>query len=803
MKKIEILAPGGSKEAIYAAIYSGADAVYTGTDRFSARAFADNPTVEELCGILDFAHLHDKKIYLTVNTLLTEEELEGSLYALIAPLYEAGLDAVIVQDPGVMDFIGQNFQGLAIHASTQMTIVSGAGADQWKPYGVTRVVPARELTIGEIAQMRRKTDLELEVFVHGALCYCYSGQCQMSQVIGGRSGNRGMCAQPCRLRYTVNGKDGGYILSPRDLCTLGRVGELIEAGVDSFKIEGRMKKPAYAAFTSHLYRIYADAYLAGVTKSDAEVAHDVRRLADIYNRGGFSAGYLFEPSKNNVIDTSRNGHYGVCVGEVVNVTPRAVEYRLTERTHAQDVLEFRDKKGHAVYEYTLKEGADAPARVTARYQKGSAPRAGQKVYRMRNNQLLQQISDIIDDGKKNGKIKVRAVFTAECGRPVTLTLFYRDFRCEVAGARAERAEGRPVEAEDIKKRLDKTGGSEFVFERLEVHVPDGIFIPLGSIASLRREGLERLRASICGTFHRTAGKLSGELPVQGAGKLSEGPVVRTAGKPVEERVDEPIGQVHSHSAFTMIRVADIEQLQAARACAHVTADRAAFHLKLDEFAPDTWEQLSRETGDLPYYISLPAVLREKNTDRFLSWWGQCGQELAAGNLAGVIVHSMDAFPVLSRMPGVKGREILAGEGLYLWNRRTARVYRHFGISGRLYTAYGRTRVMMSEGCVNRELGRCRQAEWDKSRNTIATPKNDEFLVVNYCHYCYNEIYENMPSWQVPSGRMSEGHKPERHRPERHDPEKYLLSDNVIPEIAFSLEDASGVRKVLGQWNFLS
>lgn len=757
MKKIEILAPGGSKEAIYAAIYSGADAVYTGTDRFSARAFADNPTVEELCGILDFAHLHDKKIYLTVNTLLTEEELEGSLYALLAPLYEAGLDAVIVQDPGVMDFIGQNFPGLAIHASTQMTIVSGAGADQWKPYGVTRVVPARELTIGEIAQMRKKTDLELEVFVHGALCYCYSGQCQMSQVIGGRSGNRGMCAQPCRLRYTVNGKDGGYILSPRDLCTLGRVGELIEAGVDSFKIEGRMKKPAYAAFTSHLYRLYADAYLAGVTKSDAEVARDVRRLADIYNRGGFSAGYLFEPSKNNIIDTSRNGHYGVCVGEVVNVTPREVEYRLTERTHAQDVLEFRDKKGHAVYEYTLKAGADSPAQVTARYQKGSAPRAGQKVYRMRNNQLLQQISDIIEDGKKNGKVKVRAVFTAECGHPVKLTLFYRDLRCEVEGARAERAEGRPVEAEDIKKRLDKTGGSEFAFETLEVHVPDGIFIPLGSIASLRREGLERLRASICGGFHRTAGK------------------------PLEERVDEPIGQAHSHSAFTMIRVADIKQLRAARACAHVTADRAAFHLKLDEFAPDTWEQLSRETGDLPYYISLPAVLREKNTERFLAWWGQCGQELAAGNLAGVIVHSMDAFPVLSRMPGMMGREILAGEGLYLWNRRTARVYRDFGISGRLYTAYGRTRVMMTEGCVKRELGGCRLAEWDKSRNTIATPKNDEFVVVNYCHYCYNEIYENEPSWHEPPGRQRQD----------------------IPEIAFSFEDASEVGKVLEQWNCLS
>lgn len=765
MKKIEILAPGGSKEAIYAAVYSGADAVYTGTDRFSARAFADNPTVEELCGILDVAHLQDKKIYLTVNTLLTEDELEGSLYAQIAPLYEAGLDAVIVQDLGVMDFIRENFPGLDIHASTQMTIVSGAGADQWKPYGVTRVVPARELSIDEIASMRKQTDLELEVFVHGALCYCYSGQCQMSQVIGGRSGNRGMCAQPCRLPYTVNGRDGGYILSPKDMCTLGRVGELIEAGADSFKIEGRMKKPAYAAFTSYLYRLYADAYLAGVPKTDAEVRRDVRRLADIYNRGGFCQGYLFEPSKKHMIDTSRNGHFGVCVGEVVNVTGRAVEYRLTERTHAQDVLEFRDPRGQAVYEYTVKEGADVSSFVTARYRKGSALRVGQKVYRTRNNKLLQQISDLIEDGKKNSQRKIKGSFTAECGRPVTFSLAFREFICEVSGACAERAEGRPVSAEDIKKRLNKTGSSEFAFETLDVHVPDGVFIPLGSIAALRREGFERLRACICNGFHRIKEERTEK---KGNGQ----PAKRKRLSPKEES---------PHADFTLIRVTDLEQIRAVRSCADVTAARARFHLKLDGFALDMWEHISKETGDLSYYISLPAVLREKNTERFLTWWERYGTELAAGNCAGVVVHSMDALPVLSRMSGTGDWEILAGEGLYVWNRRTERVYRDFGISGNIYMAYGRTAVMMTEGCVKRELGGCRLAEWDQSQNTICTPKNDEFLVVNYCHYCYNEIYEKMPSWHEPSGRQRQD----------------------IPEIAFSFEDASEVRKVLGQWNCLS
>ena len=258
---VEILAPGGSVDGIYAAMLHGADAIYTGTQRFSARAFADNPSVEQLCDILDFAHVRDKKIYLTVNTLLTDEELEENLYDLLLPLYDNGLDAVIVQDVGVMQFIHEAFPDLDIHASTQMTIVTADGANQWKPYGVTRVVPARELSIGEIAQMRKYTDLEMEVFVHGALCYCYSGQCMMSQSIGGRSGNRGMCAQPCRLPYRLSSGKTGYYLSPKDMCTLGQVGELMDAGVDSFKIEGRMKKLEYAAMTARLYRMYADACL--------------------------------------------------------------------------------------------------------------------------------------------------------------------------------------------------------------------------------------------------------------------------------------------------------------------------------------------------------------------------------------------------------------------------------------------------------------------------------------------------------------------------------------------------------------
>ncbi|MBO5485847.1 MAG: U32 family peptidase, partial [Eubacterium sp.] len=216
--KVEILAPAGSLDSLYSALKLGADAVYVGTSRFGARAFANNPTVEELKEAITYAHLRKKKIYLTTNTLLNDQELEEELFPMIAPLYEAGLDACIVQDVGVLAFLHENFPEMDLHASTQMTLFSGEEAELYRSYGVTRFVPARELSIEEIRQARKETDLEIEVFVHGALCYCYSGQCLMSEVIGGRSGNRGMCAQPCRLPFHTPEGTANY-LSTKDICT--------------------------------------------------------------------------------------------------------------------------------------------------------------------------------------------------------------------------------------------------------------------------------------------------------------------------------------------------------------------------------------------------------------------------------------------------------------------------------------------------------------------------------------------------------------------------------------------------------
>lgn len=608
MKKVEILAPGGSREAIYAGIYGGADAIYTGTSRFSARAFAENPDVEEVCRILDFAHLHGKKIYLTVNTLLTEEELEGSLYDMIRPLYEHGLDAVIVQDFGVMDFIREYFPGMDIHASTQMTLLSGEGADLLKPFGVTRIVPARELTIQEIGHMREVTDLEIEVFVHGALCYCYSGQCLMSKVIGGRSGNRGMCAQPCRLPYEAEGKKVGYLLSPKDLCTLGQVGELIQAGVDSFKIEGRMKKPAYTAYTSYLYRSYADACLSGIPIDDRELNRDMQKLADIYNRGGFTRGYLFEPSKKNIIYRSKNSHYGVLAGTVLAVNKHTVEYRAEIPLHPQDVVEFRDEKGGSVYEYTLKEGVPKSGKVQARYKKGSPLRAGQKLYRTRNNELLKEIDDLIEDGRKNTKVPIRGMFTAVCGEPVRLELFFEDLSCQLEGAVAERAKGKPVSTEDIEKRLRKTGESQFIFDDLTLSVSEQLFVPLGSIAGLRRQAFEIMEQKILKRSYRKAERIPEQIP--GSGELKE-----------------TCGEFFCEEPFFLIQITDFRQIEGVKKASMVNATNTRLHFPLEEFSPEEWSRLAEEAGEFRYYISLPRVLREKNKSRFLDLWNGYGLSL--------------------------------------------------------------------------------------------------------------------------------------------------------------------------------
>ncbi|MBQ4463623.1 MAG: U32 family peptidase, partial [Eubacterium sp.] len=515
----EILAPAGSIETLYAAVAMGADAVYVGAPRYGARAFAKNPSIEELQKAIVDLHLRGKKLYLTTNTLMRDEEIgasgeasisvakEETLIGMLEPLIEVGLDACIVQDPGVLIALHDAFPTLNLHASTQMALFSGEEAELLRRYGVTRFVPARELTIDEIRAARAQNDMEIEVFVHGALCVCYSGWCLMSEHIGGRSGNRGMCAGPCRLPYERKtilssgtgsvhaGKDSTrrlsgselaapYSLNAKDQETLLHIPELIEAGIDSFKIEGRMKSREYASYIAYLYRHYADIYLSEggdryrelIEDKDSVLWRDRKRAMELYNRGGFYSSFLFASDDEPTIERRVKGHYGLPVGEVTQVIPQmsderdhggksksrknssdknrdndrskkgsSVKIRFTESVSPGDVIAIRDDAGETVYEFTVGRGLSGSKSYESnlkddgfsdesRHDNNSRKsemlinigysdvNKGYRVFRTKNASLLADIDDRIDKAISDDVVKLQGRWVGKIGEPVRLVV---------------------------------------------------------------------------------------------------------------------------------------------------------------------------------------------------------------------------------------------------------------------------------------------------------------------------------------------------------------------------------------------
>ncbi|HEX3022584.1 MAG TPA: U32 family peptidase, partial [Lachnospiraceae bacterium] len=560
MRKIEILAPAGSYESLQAAINASCDAVYIGGNQFGARAYANNLNEDMLLQAIDYAHIHDKSLYLTINTLLKEQELNRDLYKYIVKYYERGLDAVIVQDPGVLHFIHRNFPDLPIHASTQMTLTMAEGANVLKEYGVTRIVTSRELSLEEVKNIRANTDLEIEAFVHGALCYCYSGQCLMSSMIGGRSGNRGRCAQPCRMPYDLygsgkklsNGQER-HLLSPKDMCTLHLIPELIESGIDSFKIEGRMKRPEYTALASHLYRKYVDLYCKlgkeeydrYLERNDREFRQDVMDLMDLYNRGSFTQGYYVSHNGKKMMSLSRPNHNGVLVGKVSSVKGNNATIQLVEDIHAQDILEIRISDTRGVnstgsqvpnrnskytgknsgnqrdsekkyrireerqvsrnsqtkdyaqdfdksYEFTVKEEGRKGTTTRTNFFAKSKVAAGQEVYRTRNQALLMRLEEAFL--KEERKVEITGHFSAKAGETMRLTLQYahsrQTYTIHVTGDSPELAQNQSATSEQVMKQLRKTNATHFTFKALTIELDDGLFIPNGKLNDLRREAIE-------------------------------------------------------------------------------------------------------------------------------------------------------------------------------------------------------------------------------------------------------------------------------------------------------------------------
>lgn len=439
MRRHELLSPAGSLEICKAVLNAGADAVYLGGDKFGARAFAKNFTQNDIQEALDFAHMRGKKIFLTVNTLLKNKEIETELFSYLKPLYAHGLDAVIVQDYGVFQFIHRNFPELALHASTQMSVSNVSGAKFLMEHGAERIVTARELSRLEIRRIYDETGVEIESFIHGALCYCYSGQCLMSSMLGGRSGNRGRCAQPCRLAYQVTDERGNllhkkekYPLSPKDLCTISQLPQLCESGIYSFKIEGRMKKLEYAAGVTSVYRKYLDLYESCPEHYRVEDA-DMERLLAFGNRNGFTAGYY----------DMRNGRSMMT---------------LTDSSHSSN---------EAKAAYQAPEETKVPVALKAVFHAGKPM------------QLEVALSGNDTEAESHSEKKV----------------------C-VSGEIPGTAQNRPLSEDELRKRLSKTGDTPFCVQHLEIDLEDGLFVPVGQINELRRNALEQLQQAMLCSWRR-------------------------------------------------------------------------------------------------------------------------------------------------------------------------------------------------------------------------------------------------------------------------------------------------------------
>lgn len=494
MKKPEILAPAGSKEALQAAVKAGADAVYAGGSLFSARAFAANFDKEEFLEAIDYCHLFGVKLYMTVNTLMKDGEIE-TLKSYLSPYYEAGLDGVIVQDVGVVNVIKKEFPDLDLHGSTQMSISSSSGARLLKDLGFTRVVPARELSLSEIKSIKENVDIEIETFVHGAMCFAYSGKCLLSSFIGGRSGNRGRCAQPCRKCYEIENGISEYAMSLKDMCTLEILPSLIDAGIDSFKIEGRMKNPSYVAATVSAYVKARDNYLE--TQYKAFVQPLIKNMMDIYNRGGFYQGYYFTHNGKEMIANERPNHSGLLIGEVAKIAPPSVLIKLCEDISARDVIEIRGSKD---IELTSNVSGKAKSVISLNGKDFKQMHIGDKVYRTRNNNLLEEIEKTILNTDR--VIRANAFIEAKVGKALTIILTEANssekdaIAVEVTGGIVDEAKKAPTSADSLSEKMNKTGGSMVELVSVDSEVSSNAFVQMSEFNNLRRQAIEEFKKSV-------------------------------------------------------------------------------------------------------------------------------------------------------------------------------------------------------------------------------------------------------------------------------------------------------------------
>ena len=527
MKKPELLSPVGDFECLKAAVQNGANSVYLGASSFNARARATNFDESTLKEAINYAKLHNVKVNLTLNTLIKNDEFEEAV-KLAVLAYNLGVDAIIIQDLGLSNYLLKNHPEIPLHASTQMTVHNLDGVQNLVNQGFSRVVLSRELDISEIKYIKENTSCEIEVFIHGALCISYSGGCLFSSMIGDRSGNRGLCAQPCRLPYElVNSKNekisSGFLLSPRDLYALDYLPALIRSGIDCFKIEGRLKTPTYVATVTRIYRKYIDFILEHLDLTDEQIISlihkdlekindntsltDKEELLQSFNRGGFSNGHLDIKENRNLIFKEKSNNEGIYIGKVFRFNSNKGHISL----ELENSLSIGDKIriGNDLYTVselmvdnhnfkTLAKGK----KVTIGRMKGDI-KINSKIYKMESKALNEAMSPTFNQDKEFKKIPLTAEIRILKDKPIKLTVkgsngFYSGLEYSITSEIIpEQAINMPLSNDKIKTMLSKTGNTEFEFTDIKIDLDDGLFIPKVSVLNdMRRTALSGLEKMV-------------------------------------------------------------------------------------------------------------------------------------------------------------------------------------------------------------------------------------------------------------------------------------------------------------------
>lgn len=687
--RAELLAPAGNTAGFYGAVHAGADAVYLGGSRFGARAYAENFTDAELVECIRYGHLLGRKIYLTVNTLLKEEELT-ELYDYLQPFYEAGLDAVIVQDMGVLRFIRKHFPALEAHASTQMTLCSHHGAKLLKELGVSRIVPARELSLQELSEIKSQTGMELETFIHGAMCYCYSGQCLFSSILGGRSGNRGRCAQPCRLPYEVRtGREQSqicYPLSLKDMCTIEHIPQLIEAGIDSFKIEGRMKRPEYAAGVTAVYRRYIDRYYElreQYGKEQAAKQYQVSQkdrdaLSSLYIRSEKQDGYYFKHNGRDMVTLSDPAYSGNDEMLLTEIRARYLEERLK-----------------------------LPVRVTGLFVPG---------------------------------------------RPAEVTLQTGEVSVTVQGVSVDQAQKQPVTVDNVQKQLGKMGDSPFVSESMELNVGENAFYPLKQINELRREAVLKLEEAVlekngygsCGDgnvmFKRTPAEVRDNTSATERPGEMEATGISVSVRTLEQL--QKVTDFFQNSVGKRLKRLYIdgnlllESGEAVSFCEGMQ-DVTEFFIALpyilrqeDHSYLESLSQLIGQSavfrGVLARSLDGLAFARRKGYRNRLDANVYCWNRLALEELQDMT----EGFCLPLELKSGEQRKLLkSGRELFGYGKFEKLVY-------------GRIPMMITANCLLKTTGNCRPE--DRRQTVLVDRYHKEFPVIRNCRHCMNVIYNSVP-----------------------------------------------------------